>query len=774
MSIDTLDTWAFAAAAWLATYLMHSTLWLASAWLLVRLLRSPALAEWIWRAALVGGLVTASLHGHIGGLDPAVGVRVAPPRLAPAVIALEPPVAGLERPARPQGLETATLAEPEAPRSAAAGTSGLFGLLSAADGGPVRWYHAVAGLWFLGAAVALAHLMHLRRRLRLLLAHRRPVEGGPVAEALTRVREAAGSTRDVRLTQSARLASPVALAGDEICVPERARELGPRELETMLAHELAHLERRDPAWLRATSTLERILFPQPLNRLAARRLEEAAEYLCDERAVAWTGEGVALARCLHEVATWRGAGAPGLAPPGLAPMVRPASPLVARVQRALEGGVSSPTSGQRAAVATWALTGLVLLACQGPGISAESAPAAEPPQATEFTLLVPLNAGVDPEAAWPELEREVEVMYEANREANGGHFSPQEFEASWEHLLATRPRPTGDGTALRAVVRMSDETLEWVEREVGTISYTTMVSDGSGAPVVVSSGPRARQSGGEIVVSSSPRAEPSTLEVRADGSVMATIVLPRKEGQPLGVTQAVATQVRAGDDFPERIHKLLAYAASQMPRAPRVKSVPAEGLEGLGYVDEAETFPSSQVVLKVHPGAEFGTVLAILEACGKPDVRIWNLAFEVEGEAGKQLIDVPLPTDVAAVPAGGQGPARIELAVKVVTEGARVDPETGEDWSGEGPFRFRGREVMYTATSTGALPSGGQASAGGYTTEPGDVLMGLEMARKQLPGAALVIDAEPGVVYGDLVRVVSDAREAGIPVRFVAHRNQDK
>jgi hypothetical protein len=453
-------------------------------------------------------------------------------------------------------------------------------------------------------------------------------------------------------------------------------------------------------------------------------------------------------------------------------MVRPASPLVARVQRALEGGVSSPTGGQRAAVATWALTGLVLLACQGPGISAESAPAATPAQATEFTLLVPLNAGVDPEAAWPELEHEVEVMYEANREANGGRFSPQEFEASWEHLLAIRPRPTGDGTALRAVVRMSDETLEWVEREVGTISYATMVSDGSGAPVVMSSGPRARQSGGEIAVSSSPRAEPSTLEVLADGSVMATIVLPRAEGQPLGVTQAVGTQVRAGDDFPERIHKLLAYAASQMPRAP----AEPEALEQLGYVGEGEpeTLPSSKVVLKVHPGAEFGTVLAILEACGKADVRIWNLAFEVEGEAGKRLVEVPLPRDVAAGPAGGQGPARIELAVKVVTEGTRVDPETGEDWSGEGPFRFRGREVMYTTTSTGTQASGGVASAGGYTTDPGDVLLGLEMARKQLPGAALVVDAEPGVVYGDLVRVVGDAREAGIPVRFVGRRNQDK
>ena len=757
MSIETLDTMAFAAATWLATYLMHSTLWLASAWLLVRVLRSPALAEWVWRTALVGGLVTASLHGRIGGLEPAAAVHVARPERA--VIALEPATQGLAQPGRPDGM----VPTPRAER--APGAPGLFGLLSAPPArGPIRWYHALAGLWLLGAAVALAHLVHLRRRLRRLLAHRGPVEGGPLAEALERVRTAAGSARSVRLTCSSRLASPVALAGDEICVPERARELGPRELETMLAHELAHLERRDPAWLRATSALERILFPQPMNRLAARRLEQAAEYLCDERAVEWTGAGVALARCLHQVASWRGAGAGGLSA-----MVRPTSPLVSRVRRALEGRASTPTGVQRAAFASWALAGVVLLACQGPGISAQSAPAGEPAEATEFTLLIPLNEGVDPDTSWPELEHEIEVLYEANRAANGGSFSPADFERSWSRILEVRGQPTGDGTTLRAVVRLSDAGVEWVEREVGTVTYGIMVSDGTGAPRAIEIVLPPEGVGGVISVPGANGEEPSTLEVLADGTVKAMFVLPM-EGQPVGVTQAMATEVRAGDDFPARIHKLLAYAASQMPRAPAA----VEELEKLGYVDEAETFPSSRVVLKVHPGAEFGTVLAILEACGKADVRIWNLAFEVEGEAGKKLIDVPLPLDAVAVPEGEPGPARIELAVKVVTAGTRVHPETGEDWSGAGPFRFRGREVMYTTTTAGAQPAGGQAGIGGYTTEPGDVMWGLEMARKKAPEAPLVIDTEPGVVYGDLAQVIADARKAEIPVQFTARLNGDK
>ena len=56
----------------------------------------------------------------------------------------------------------------------------------------------------------------------------------------------------------------------------------------MLAHEVAHLVRRDPHWLVAARVIETVLFVQPLNRLARLRLQEVAEYLSDDWAMART------------------------------------------------------------------------------------------------------------------------------------------------------------------------------------------------------------------------------------------------------------------------------------------------------------------------------------------------------------------------------------------------------------------------------------------------------------------------------------------------------
>ncbi len=47
-------------ALWLATYALHSTLLLLSAWWLAHVF--PAARERLWRLALFGGLLTASLH----------------------------------------------------------------------------------------------------------------------------------------------------------------------------------------------------------------------------------------------------------------------------------------------------------------------------------------------------------------------------------------------------------------------------------------------------------------------------------------------------------------------------------------------------------------------------------------------------------------------------------------------------------------------------------------------------------------------------------------
>jgi len=91
----------------------------------------------------------------------------------------------------------------------------------------------------------------------------------------------------------------------EICVPPRVeKDLRREEIASLLAHELAHVERRDPAWLVVCRAIEVVFFFQPLNRLCARWLSDEAEYLSDDWAVMQTGERVGMASCLTEIAGW--------------------------------------------------------------------------------------------------------------------------------------------------------------------------------------------------------------------------------------------------------------------------------------------------------------------------------------------------------------------------------------------------------------------------------------------------------------------------------------
>ena len=57
------DTALFA-GSWLLTFLLHSTVWLGGAWLLLRWLfsASPAAREWIWKGATIGALLSPTLQ----------------------------------------------------------------------------------------------------------------------------------------------------------------------------------------------------------------------------------------------------------------------------------------------------------------------------------------------------------------------------------------------------------------------------------------------------------------------------------------------------------------------------------------------------------------------------------------------------------------------------------------------------------------------------------------------------------------------------------------
>ncbi len=332
--------------AWLLTYLIHSTVLLGLAWLVTRRLE-PAASDLLWKVALLAGPVTGTIQSSL--------------KLStPAAVRLPLPVATL-----PQGVP---VTDPAAAAEQAPLTPGSRPGLTHPTSSPVSLPLVVVLLW--GLVALASSLYYVARRLILVgrLADRRAVTGGPLAATLAELKLTTGYRRRVHLTMARTISSPVALGLSEICVPELAlSELGLEQQRSMLAHELAHLARRDSLWLAGATLIERFFFFQPLNRLARRELETTAEYLSDEWAMRKTGSAVSLAKCLATVAEWIQASPLGVPVAGLAER---RSLLVARISRLLEGGGRLPQNpASRLGWAALATAGVMVTIAAAPRVS---------------------------------------------------------------------------------------------------------------------------------------------------------------------------------------------------------------------------------------------------------------------------------------------------------------------------------------------------------------------------------------------------------------------
>ena len=283
--------------AWLGTYLVHSTLLLLGAWAITqRLLRSPRRREIVWRAALCGGFLTASVQVGLG-LNPALG-RITVGQV-PGGQATAPVVAEVFE--SPASYSSAGLALLESPPAAAAVVPDADPKASVDLRRVGPFALALGGLFALGSVLLGAGILSRRHR------HQRRLIEGPLVRYMAQLQ-----LKDPHLGKVALLAckhsdTPHATGfwRPRVVIPERALvELDGAEQRALLAHELAHLERRDPLWLALTRALQLLIPLQPLCALARRKLGACAEFLCDESAVERTGDRVALARSLTKVAGW--------------------------------------------------------------------------------------------------------------------------------------------------------------------------------------------------------------------------------------------------------------------------------------------------------------------------------------------------------------------------------------------------------------------------------------------------------------------------------------
>ncbi len=286
----------------LGAVLVHAAVLITVALGIERHVPTPAWRELLWRIALFGALVTAPMQNLL--------VPLAAPWPI-ATIELASPDAAARAQIRSSSMPGST-GSTQGPLHAEAGEVKAIGRMPAraADAQPgisswpVDFWQLALMAWLAVAICLTAHWF--TRRSRVVSRLRRRVIA--VDQALTGAMlplAAKSQRKNFRVCVCKELAVPIAVYPAEICVPERAvAELTRGQLLGLLAHEMAHLRRRDALWQAASVLVCSVFWFQPLLRIAAPRLAALAEEQCDRWAVRRTHEPLNLARALLAVASW--------------------------------------------------------------------------------------------------------------------------------------------------------------------------------------------------------------------------------------------------------------------------------------------------------------------------------------------------------------------------------------------------------------------------------------------------------------------------------------
>jgi beta-lactamase regulating signal transducer with metallopeptidase domain len=262
----------------------------ALATVLARWIRSAVWRRTIWQAGVLGLLVLAA--GESTGLNRGLAawatakpearrsrrmvVRAFPPRIQAA-----PPIASNDPDAASElKIINAPTAMPDSR----------------------TWWPGL--IWLSGFGLMLGR-SGLARFVLLLVRHRRRAVTDEVL--LARVRDLSrrlGIRRRVRVMEANSLSGPIAwgLFRPEICLPERfAGEFTVGQQEAMLAHELAHVAARDPAWYWFGDLAAALWWWHPLAWWTRGKLQATSEQAADEASLLVENGPDALAECLVEI-----------------------------------------------------------------------------------------------------------------------------------------------------------------------------------------------------------------------------------------------------------------------------------------------------------------------------------------------------------------------------------------------------------------------------------------------------------------------------------------
>jgi beta-lactamase regulating signal transducer with metallopeptidase domain len=226
--------------------------------------RPAALRHWILAAAIAAALATPLLMGLAPSWSlPVDGSRIEQPAPQPA------------RASRPEGRIGIATTGAGGPASTAAAES------------PVDPALALVLFWIAGVALHLGGLGVGLWRLRRIAARAAVVHEGPWVESARVLSEHFGIRRAVQLLQSDEPALLVTwgLMRPKVTLPAGASSWDADRIRVVLAHELAHVQRRDWIVQIGSEVLRSICWFNPLVWLASSRLRLESERACDDAVV---------------------------------------------------------------------------------------------------------------------------------------------------------------------------------------------------------------------------------------------------------------------------------------------------------------------------------------------------------------------------------------------------------------------------------------------------------------------------------------------------------
>ena len=366
----------FLAGAWLATYWIHATIVSLAALAFARWvgIRRCELRDAAWKAALVGGFFTASLHFALPGIG--WGSIVILPESA-----IRWPQAGSERVDHSlpnSGVIQASSSRPVEPSQVTAP-----GLLETVTWPSLHDTSRFACItltiaFAAGALIGLLRVGFANRFLWRLNARARPCEQADRLATLNQLRSRLGIRPAVDLLVSEEIAGPLATGiwRPRVIIPAVALDgrLDALQLESLLAHELAHHARRDPLWAVIGHLIVHAFWFQPLAHIVRRNMRIDAELLADAHACRTLGGGLELARCLATMAEWLVPRIDARLEIGGVHLFARRASLKQRVESLLTGGVhlAPQTLFRRLLVRSASVAILALLIAAGPSVITEN------------------------------------------------------------------------------------------------------------------------------------------------------------------------------------------------------------------------------------------------------------------------------------------------------------------------------------------------------------------------------------------------------------------